>query len=234
MMQKLYDLFEKSEDKRFKDEEESFYKYEDKDRLFFGQKGQNKYKDHHDRFLKKIETHKFGETTKTGENLDSINLHNLTVEEASIIYMYTSHQIYNDVNYQLRNHRNGLDEDIQEYANLLNHSLDKLSSINNTTLYRDVNNPENGIENSMGYYSQNIGAEIICKDFMSTHKSNGRWSDEETGFQIVIETNEKSNAKDLCNISFCVSEEEVLFKSGGKFLVKSVDVKNRTVYLKEI
>lgn len=234
MIQELYNLFEKSSEKRFKDEEESFYKYEGADKIFYGQKEQNKYKTHHDRFLKKVETHTFGETTKTGENLDSIHLHNLTIEEASIIYMYTSHNIYNDVNYQLRKYKNGLDEDILEYTNLLNNALDKLPSVNNTILYRDVKNPDEGIEYSMKYYSENVGKEIICKDFMSTHKSNGRWSDEETGFQMVIETNENSNAKDLCNITFCAGEEEVLFKSGGKFVVDSVDVKNTTVYLKEI
>ena len=234
MIKKLYDLFDKSEEKRFKDEEEYFYKYEGENKLFFGEKQENKYKEHHDRFLKKLQHHKFGETTKTGENLDSIDLHGLTIEEASIIYMYTSHKIFNDVNYQLRKHKNGLDEDIQEYSNLLNNSLDKLPSVNNKTLYRDVKNPDDGIKTSMKYYKDNLGVEIICKDFMSTHKSNERWSDEETGFQLIIETKENSNAKDLRNITFCVGVEEVLFKSGSKFLVKGVDVENTKVYLKEI
>ena len=231
MLENLYTLFDKCEEIRYQANLASAAKEGTFD---FSEKNKNKYKVAHDNFLNKVSQHKYGETTPTGENIDAIKLYDIEVEEASIIYMYTSHKIFNDVNYQLRNHTRKLDDDIYEYKNLLNASLDKLPAANNITVFRDVKFPEGGIDACMKNFVDKVGLEIICKDFMSTHKSEGRWSDEETGFQMVIKTCAKSRGKDLANLAFAVSEEEVLFKSGTKFIVNKVDVENTTIYLTEI
>jgi hypothetical protein len=226
MLESLFKLFHKNEENQHQENED--------DTLFIDKKNSNHYEIRHNKFIEKIAKHKFGETTATGENLDAIKLYDLSIEEASIIYMYTNHQIYNNVNYQLRNRKVKVDEDVEEYKNLLNNSLDKLPSVNNMTIYRDINNPDDEIKGAMHYYIRNIGAKIICKDFMSCHKSDSRWSDEETGFQMVIKTNKNSRGKDLSNITYNVEEKEVLFKSGTFFFVDDVNIEKTTVYLTEM
>jgi hypothetical protein len=120
------------------------------------------------------------------------------------------------------------------FAKLLNEGLDKLFSVNNITIYRDIRHPKNGVEYCLDFYSQKIGSIICFNDFLSCHTDNVRISDEESDFQFVIKTSNKSNAKDLKNITFVQNEREVLFKSGTNFLIEKVDANTNQVFIKEL
>lgn len=228
MLEKLFKLFDKCEEIRHNENIDADPGY------LFIHKGQNHYKIRYDEFLAKLKNHEFGKTTSTGENLDAIKKYNLSYEEASIIYMYTHHSIYSEVNSQLRNSPDNLDEDVREYSILLNNSLNKLPNHNNSTVYRDVKNPNPDVLESLRFFSKKVGKKIELYDYMFSHKSKTRWSDEENGFQFVIKTNDHSNARDLEFITFVQDEEEVVFISGTTFLVESVDNNNTVVYLKEV
>jgi hypothetical protein len=79
--------------------------------------------------------------------------------------------------------------------------LNKLPSVNNSTLYRDVKNPDD-IESSLKYYSENVINEIIAKILCQLTNLT---EDGQTKKQVFNygETNESNNTKDLYNISFC-------------------------------
>ena len=149
MLEKLFKLFDKCEDIRYKENIKNDPGY-----AFIGKSG-NYYKARHEEFLKKLEKHKFGKTTKTGENLDAIKLYDLSNEEASIIYMYTHHSVYAKVNSQLRNSFEYLEEDVREYSTLLDKALKKLPSFNDEEIYRDVKNPYPDLETSIKYFQSN-------------------------------------------------------------------------------
>ena len=82
-MEELIKLFEECEDLRHKNAIKTNLEFFDPER------GTNYYKFYHERFLKKVEKHKFGETNATGENLDAIKNNGLTIDLASDIYIYT-------------------------------------------------------------------------------------------------------------------------------------------------
>ena len=113
-MDELIELFEKVENVRHKREIEINPEFFDPPR------GTNYFEKYHRQFLEKVEKHEFGKTTKTGENLDAIKLYGLSIDQASVIYMYTHHHIYNNLNYHLRNNYENIDEDLAKYAELLN------------------------------------------------------------------------------------------------------------------
>lgn len=227
-MDELIELFEECEDARHKSEIESNPEFFDPPR------GINYYKFYHERFLEKVKNHKFGGTNATGENLDAIKNNGLTIEEASVIYMYTHHHIYENLNYFLRNHIDKLDRDQKVYIKLLNSALNKLDSFNDSTIYRDIRKPEDGAEKWLNYYEQNIGNVIKFNDFLSCHTDDVRISDEETDYQFVIKTSDNSNGKDIKNITLIQIENEVLFKNGTDFLIGKVDKENNQVFMKEI
>jgi hypothetical protein len=227
-MEKLFTLFEKCEDKRHQRETETNPEF------FEPERGKNYYKLYHNNFIKKLSNHKFGKTTPSGENLDAMINYNLSSEEASIVYMYTHHNIYNKLNYNLRENSQNLDEDIKEYTNLLNLSLEKLPSVNETTLYRDIRYPENGVAHCLKYYKNNIGNVLSFNDFLSCHTDDVIISDKKTDFQFVIKTSKNSNAKDIQQLTLINLEKEILFKNMSFFLIEKVDRKNNQVYMSEI
>lgn len=226
-MEELFELFEQSEDIRHNNAIKSNPEF------FEPTRGKNCYKVCHEQFLKKIEKHEFGKTTNTGENLDAVKKYDLTINEASTIYMYTHHQIYNDINYSLRN-LDKQDGDVSEYVNMLNDALDKLPSHNNEIVYRDIRNPEGGFEKCLNFYNLKIGEEITFKEFLSCHTDDVRISDKENDFQFVIITKEKSNAKDIQEITFINLEKEVLFKTQSTFIIEKVSREENRVYIREI
>jgi hypothetical protein len=227
-MDELIELFEECEDARHQSAIASNPEFFDPPR------GKNYYKFYHEKFLEKVKNHKFGATNPTGENLDAIKNNGLTIEEASVIYMYTHHHIYENLNYFLRNHIDKLDKDLKVYIRLLNSALNKLDSLNNSTIYRDIRKPDDGAEKWLDYYEQNIGKVIKFNDFLSCHTDNVRISDDETDYQFVIKTSQNSNGKDIQNMTLIQIENEVLFKNGTNFLIEKVDKKNNQVFMKEI
>lgn len=226
-LSKLFDLFEQEEERRYQEELKG-------PEPFGASKSSNKYKDGYDNFKSFVEKHEFGKTTSTGENLDAMKEFDVSTEEASVIYMYTGIGVFSDVNLQLRNHPNRLDKDIKEYSELLDQALDKMPSFDNGLVYRDISNPDIGSADLMEYYESNMGENIVENAFISSHIKEGRWSDEESGVQLIINTKENSNGKDLRKLSFNVEENEVLFKRGTHFMVKKVDKENNIVKLIEI
>jgi hypothetical protein len=227
-MEELIKLFEECEDLRHK------IAIKSNPEFFAPERGTNYYKFYHERFLKKVEKHKFGETNATGENLDAIKNNGLTIEEASVIYMYTHLHIYENLNYSLRYHSDKLDKDQIIYIRLLNSALNKLDSMNNLTIYRDIRNPDDGVEKWLDYYEEEIGTLIKYKDFLSCHTDNVKISDNETDYQFVIKTSNNSNAKDIQKITLIQIENEVLFKNKTNFLIEKVDRKTNQVFIREI
>lgn len=148
--------------------------------------------------------------------------------------MYTHHHIYENLNYFLRKHIDKLDKDLKVYIRLLNSALNKLNSLNNSTIYRDIRKPDDGVEKWLDYYEQNIGNVIKFDDFLSCHTDNVRISDEETDYQFVINTSDNSNGKDIQNMTLIQIENEVLFKNGTDFLIEKVDKGNNQIFMKEI
>ncbi len=222
----LFSLFEKEEERRFQEVQD--------DPDFFGYtKEKNKYLEGFEDFKSLVKNHEFGKTSETGENLDAIKKYNLSLEEAAIIYLYTGHDICFDVNSQLRNHSAHLDKDIEEYAKLLNQSLDKLPSFDNGLVYRDIQNISNAKE-LIDYYSSNIG-KVVCESaFISSHIEYSRWSDVERSVQLIIKTKKDSNGKDLRELSFNSTETEVLFKNNAKFIVVNIHEHKNIVELIEV
>ncbi|TDS10925.1 ADP-ribosyltransferase exoenzyme [Maribacter caenipelagi] len=226
-MDEIIQLFEECEDFRHKSAIKSNLEFFDPPR------GKNNFRFHHELFLKKLENHQFGETTPTGENLDAMITNNLSTDEASSIYMYTHHNIYKNINYLLRSNIK-LHKDENAYIKLLNKGLDKLNSTNNAILYRDISQPENGVEFALDFYESKLNSVVQFNDYLSCHKDNRRISDEETDFQFVISTSSNSNAKDIQNITFIQIELEVLFKNGTKFKIDVVDRTQNQIHITEI
>ncbi|KAB2859139.1 MAG: hypothetical protein F9K09_03460 [Flavobacteriales bacterium] len=226
-LNKLFSLFDEEEKRR------SSINIENPEMFYIG-KQPNKYINNFEKFKFLINKIGLSKTTQSGENLIALKKFNLTIEEAFIIYSYTSYEMYSEVNLQLRNHPSKLDKVIQEYSYLLDQSLDKMPSFDNNIVYRDICVPDNGVSKLINYYKINVNNKVLETAFISSHISNGRWSDKETGLQIIIQTKNKSNGKDLRELSFNSFEEEVLFKSGTWFLVDSIDKKNNLVYLNEL
>lgn len=189
-LKKLFELFEKEEERRFQMELEG-------PEPFGANKGKNRYKKAYESFQKMYENHEFGKTTSSGENLDAMKKYSLSIEEASIIYMYTSHGIHAEVNLRLRENHAKYDKDIKEYKNLLNQSLDKMPSFNNSTVYRDISHPGNVEEIMDYYYYSNLRKKIVENAFISSHIEKSRWSDINSGIHLIITTSNKSNGKDL-------------------------------------
>ncbi len=227
-LEALFSYFDEANEKRLQESLEFDHG------AIFCEEQRNPYKERHEAFLKKLENHEFGVSTESGENLEAIKLHDLSAEEASIIYMYTNHSIHGPVNSNLRNSPKNLDKDIEEYIRLFNSALLKLPALNNDRVYRDVNNPDGGVKKALEYYFKNIGSTITCHDYMSSHKDKSRWSDYKTGFQFLISTSSNSRSRDLKNITFSKSEKEVVFISGTKFIVKDVNLTTNVVVLEEI
>ncbi|MGV8995138.1 MAG: ADP-ribosyltransferase [Flavobacterium sp.] len=226
-MEELYELFEKSENLRHKSA------IKDNPEFFPPERGVNYYKYHNDLFLKKLETHEFGTTSKTGENLEALKKYALSTEEGSVLYMYTHHNIYNNLNCNLR-HNIKLHEDELKYIELLNISLNKFPEYNSQTVYRDIRNPEEGFEKHLDYYENKINDFVTFNDFLSCHTDDVRISDEKEDYQFVIQTAESSNARDIKELTFISLENEVLFKNGSRFMIKKVDREKNQVYMMEI
>ncbi len=225
-LDKLFELYEQEEERRYQEELSG-------PEPMSALKRENIYKLAYDNFKFVLGKHVFGKTTLTGENLDAMQKYDISVEEASIIYMYTSHGIFDDVNSQLRCRPEYLDEDIKEYCRLLDDALEKMPSHNKCTVYRDISCSEEESASIINNYRLSIEKEIIESAFVSTHIENERWS-EASGVHIIIKTKEKSNGKGLMELSFNATEGEVLFKKGTPFKVDGVDVENNMVYLTEI
>ena len=222
----LFELFDIEEERRFNDELNG-------PEPFGASIEENKYKKAYENFVRYYETYSGG-TTRTGENLDAIGKYNLKLEEAAIIYMYTSHGIHSDVNMQLRDNRDRLDKDIKEYCRLLNRALDKMPSFDNGIVYRDISHPYREVSDILDEFEQKVGDIYLEPAFISSHIREGRWCDDEFGIQIKIFTKENSNGKDLRELSFNIEETEVLFKSSTEFLVEMVCRKNNYIELREL
>jgi len=222
----LFDLFDKEEERRYQESK--------KHEPYTAKKSNNRYQKAYEDFNKLYKNHKFGETSPTGENLEAMKKYDISIEEAAVVYMYTSHGVYDEVNRQLRNNPAKLDQDIEEYSNLLTQALNKLPSYNNEIVYRDIDSPDPNKEVLLNFFDRNINTEITENAFMSSHIREGRWSDEENGLQLIILTNSNSNGKDLRELSFNAHETEVLFKKGTRFRVENVDRDKNKVELTEV
>lgn len=227
ILDKLFKLFDTEEERRYQESLIGEYSFD----TF---KESNKYKIAYENFKSKLEEHEFGKTTSTGENLDAMKKHNISIEDASIIYMYTSHGIHSDINSTLRMHPSYLDKDIEEYCRLLDEALSKMPSFNNKIVYRDIKFPNCSVSDIMEYYNSNVGKIFNENTFLSTHIRKGRWADDEYGVQLTILTNENSNGKDLRELCFNDDEQEVLFKKNTLFKVENVNMESNCAQLTEI
>lgn len=227
MLDKLFDLFDQEEERRYEDELNG-------PEPLLASVGSNRYKIAYDRFVEMEKKHLYGQTTSTGENLDAIKKFGLSVEEASLIYMYTSHGIHDEVNLRLREDSGFMDKDIAEYALLLDKALIKMPSYDFKIVYRDISNPYPGAKEILEYYQDNLGKIIVEKYFLSSHIEKGRWSDDETGVQLRIKACSNSFGKDLSELSFNVNEREVLFRKNTLFKVENVYLTKNVVELNEI
>jgi len=226
-MEELFELFEKSEDVRHQSAIES-------NREFFEpERSRNYYKFHHELFIKKLETFKFGETSKSGENLEAIQKYDLTNDDASAVYMYTHHHIYGNLNYNLR-HGAKLYPDDLKYIELINVAFDKIPPYNSKILYRDIRKPEDGFEKWLDYYASKVGEEIVFNDFLSFHTDDVRISDEEEEYQFVIQTSTNSNSRNIQELTFVNNENEVLFRNGTKFIIDKVVRDENRIYMTEL
>jgi hypothetical protein len=232
MLEKLFKLYDIEEARRCRE----YAEYEERERGFsFDVKpSPNKYLEYYDRFKQKLKNHKFGSTTKTGENLDYMIQYGLSIEEASIVYMYTIDTCFG-VNHQLRNcTKAGMDLDVREYSHLLSHVLGKLPSYSCSVVHRDISNPDNPTENIMEEFKSKLGQVHFENAFMSSHIDPTIWSNPELGgIHMIIITKENSKGKDLSGLSFNATEKEVLFDKGASFLVKCIREKN-VIILKEV
>ena len=86
----------------------------------------------------------------------------------------------------------------------------------------------------MDYYQQHLEGQVVENAFISSHLRKGRWSDKETGVQLIINTCFNSKGKDLRGLSFNVDEQEVLFRKGSKFFVEKISLNPNIVSLKDI
>ncbi|MCR9249171.1 MAG: ADP-ribosyltransferase [bacterium] len=193
---------------------------------------ENKFKIGYERFKTLLTKHKFGETSPTGENFDAIKKRNLSIEMAAIVYMYTSYKVHDDINHQLRYRVDNLDKDIELYCRLLDSVLDKLISVNNTIVYREVPHPDRDRMEILDFYESKINSHHIESSFLSCHQ--GYWYDQDSGFQYQILTSNNSNGKDLSELSFDATEKEVLFKRSTKFFIEKVVRQENRIYMIEV
>lgn len=226
-MEELIDLFDECENERHQNEIETNQEF------FEPTKNENHFRILHKKFLEKLKKHKFGGTTESGENLDAIKKCNLNIDEASAIYLYTSHHIFTFVNYQLR-YMKSPDADATLYSNILDSALNKLDSYNDETVFRDIRNPVPDVNNCLSFYMSKVGEKILFKEFLSCHTDDIRISDLKDDFQFVIRTNSNSNGKDLQEITFLALEREILFKKNTTFKIDHVDLSVNRVFMSEV
>lgn len=225
-LQKIFDLFEVEEDRRF--EENQLHP-----ETMFIDRRKNKFKLYHDTFVNKVNNHQFGTTTETGENLDAMKKFDISIDEASLIYMYTI-DICFSVNDKLRSNSNDIDKDILEYCKQLNWVLQKLPSYDNDIVYRDIRSPLADIETIFDFYEKNLNNVITEKAFMSSHIEKQYWRNTDSDFGLQIHTKTRSNGKDLRELSFNSNEQEVLFQTNTQLLIQKIDKETNTIFVKEI
>lgn len=224
-LEKLFKLFEEEENRRME-------KYQSKIETMFIPRKENMYKLHYEKFKNKISNHKFGSTTKTGENLDSMIKCNISIEEAALVYMYTINMCF-EVNSQLRHNKGRMDKDVFEYSEQLNYVLNKLPSYDNGIVYRDIKHPDRPVKSLLNDYKKNMNMNIIENAFISSHIENQQWREPKTDLRLIITTKDRSNGKDLRELSFNSDEKEVLFKKGTYFKVVDVNERNNIIELVE-
>lgn len=74
---------------------------------------------------------------------------------------------------------------------------------------------------------------IIENAFISSHIENQQWREPKTDLRLIITTKDRSNGKDLRELSFNSDEKEVLFKKGTYFKVVDVNERNNIIELVE-
>ena len=226
ILNNLIALFEREEERRCQEDLKCPEMY------LMATKRDNIYIESFKSFKELYNNYEYAKTAVTGENLDAIIDCNIPLELASIIYMYTAHKHFGETNSQLRFRKKvQIDKDIKEYVNLLNNALNYLPNFSNQLVYRDI---DNSSEEILCYYKRHIGKVVLEKSFISTHIESTRWSDINTGVHFIIKTAERTNARDLRKLSFNSEEQEVLFKSGTRFKIVSVDENNNVIEMEEI
>lgn len=198
------------------------------------EKFNNKYINHFEIFCDSLHNHDSMPNDNKNTILKSMDKYNMSIEEAAIISMYTAKDFHETTNKQLRLSPNNLDQDIEEYAKLLNQSLNKLPSYDEGIVYRDINNPYPKAKDLLSIYQSYLNQSYLHTSFMSSHICQGRWSNEKSGVQLIIKTKKNSNGKNLTELNFNSVEQEVLFKTNTHLFVNKIDFEKNTVELTEI
>jgi hypothetical protein len=161
-----------------------------------------------------------------------IKKHGLNYYEAFLITSYAS-TCYQPLNQSLfRQFYMEKSQFLILYKNLLNKSLKKLPFHSNKLVFRTIPSLfDDDIEIKLRWYEKNIGKTIMYPTFLST--SNAKW--EHMSFHYEIETTYKSQARQITMFTNHKDiEDEVLFMTDTKFLIKSVNRANSTVTLMEL
>jgi hypothetical protein len=166
-------------------------------------------------FFKDSRTINFYDEVASGD-LQELFPH-LTIEELTAIRYYTSIG-YAALNSALRNGSATARE--RGFETLLNNGITKLPPSTEAVTYRGVYGNEAGVANTWAE-----GQEITFLDFKSTS------SDEQVAFDfalrnsgdVVYEVSSNGNKYSVCQISCIEGEAEVLFPSGRRFRITSIE-----------
>jgi hypothetical protein len=143
----------------------------------------------------------------------------LTIREETVYKFYTSDSYFKFNEALIQGSKA---DNIIELEKLLNNTLDKVPS-SPDKYFRGIGKPEIDKLDSFS-----IGDEIPYENFLSTSKESSiagsfaRKNKTKTGEGAVIEVHSK-NGKDIKKYSDTDFEEEILHKSGSKFILKGIE-----------
>lgn len=159
--------------------------------------------------------------------LDAYHGNSLNEYEAILISSYAGF-IASTLNDQLRGNKDELRKEYAEYEYLLNKSLSKLPSENNSYI-RVMFNFYGSKSRLFTWYEKRIGETIQFPNFLSSSKK--RW---ESRAYLEIRTNSNSAGKYIAPLTDKKElEEEVLFMSNSVFRIRNVDKKASVIHLFE-
>jgi len=159
--------------------------------------------------------------------LDAYHGNSLNEYEAILISSYAGF-VAGTLNDQLRRNKDQLSKEYAEYEYLLNKSLSKLPSENNSSV-RVMFNFQGTKSKLFNWYEKRIGETIQFPNFLSS--SRKRW---ESRAYLEVKTNSNSAGKYIAPLTDKKeSEEEVLFMSNSVFRIRNVDKKTSIIHLFE-
>lgn len=156
-----------------------------------------------------------------GANIENVNISGkekfgLTEDETLYLISYTGHGA-KWINLALRNDNWEQDKDKSNFVKMIDSALQKIPSVNNTTIFHATN--------SILPYS--INTIFPVKSYLSTS------IDILDGYSFIwkISTKkENSNARDISSITGNVREKEILFVRKTEFIIVNIEKKNNVTY----